>query len=170
MKSNWIRAGLIGLVAFVGLSAVPSAQADQEFGWTHTWLYISGPKFDDFHATYAGTGGTIDRTVLTIDDAGGGMISANMNMIDISWPPGTWVEAGDSFQYTFNTAFSPIDFVGGTITKSGGVIGIVEASGIVRDPQQGQTIGFFEHSLVPAPGTLALVIVAGVITRRRRVA
>ncbi|MBX3354232.1 MAG: hypothetical protein KF724_00865 [Phycisphaeraceae bacterium] len=158
--------GAVMTTAAVTVGFATSANADQEFGWSHTWTYIQGPIFDDFHATYSGTGGTIDRVVLTLDTAGGGIISPNFNTIDIEWPD-TWVMPGDSFTYTFNTAFSPVQFEGGTITKQGQVIGFVEIDGTVR-AATGAPIGFFEHSFVPAPGAAILLLAAGVTARRRR--
>lgn len=165
---KWTRgSGAFALALCVlGVCATRSVIADQPFGWTHTWLYIFGPDFDDFHATYTGTGGTIDREVLVTDTAGGGMISAALNTIDITWPD-TWVVPGDSFSYDFNTAFPEIAFAGGSITKGGVVIGIVDVQGVIHEPT-GQTIGLLEHSFIPGPGSLVVLALAGVVARRRR--
>jgi len=153
----------------LGAMAASTASADQPFGWVHTWTYVMGPDFDDFHATYTGTGGTIDREMMTMDTAGGGMITGDMNMIHIVWPD-TWVVAGDMFQYEFNTAFPAVAFNNGSLTKGGIVIGIFGQDGIVRDPETQTTIGVFEHEFVPAPGAIALLVMGGCCAKRRRAA
>ncbi|MBM4112675.1 MAG: hypothetical protein FJ253_04770 [Phycisphaerae bacterium] len=164
----WKRVGVAALALCAALSVTDrTARADQEFGWTHWWFYVFGPEFDDFHATYSGTGGTIDREVLTVDTAGGGVIASNLNMIDIWWPD-TWVTPGDKFEYTFNTAFPEVEFVGGSITKGGEIIGLVDTNGIIREPQNQITIGLLEYEFIPAPGAIVMLAAAGVVSRRRR--
>ncbi len=164
------RGAMLAAACALSLGAANLAAADQAFEWQHTWWYIWGPDFDDFHATYTGTGGSIDREVLTVDTAGGGLIGNSMNTIDIWWPD-TWVVPGDVFQYEFNTAFPEVAFNSATITKGGEVIGFVDPQGIIRDAP-GNQIGALEHSFhqVPAPGALVLLGAAGIVARRRRVA
>lgn len=166
MQRTLRRTG-VGAAICVGALAASTASADQEYSWAHTWTYVMGPMFDDFHATYTGTGGTIDREVLTMDTAGGGVITGDMNMIHIVWPD-TWVDDGDMFRYTFNTAFPEIAFNSGSITKGGIVIGVFGSDGVVRDPATQQTIGQFQQTFVPAPGAIALLLVGGAVARRRR--
>ena len=158
------RTAALALAGVAGLASTANASPfDYSFKVTNT----SGIVFNDFHATFAGTGGTIANTNMVIDTAGTGVATPNLNMIDIVWA--NPVNPGDMFQVDFQTDFMPIEFIGATLTWNGAVIATVDELGRVTDPT-GQT-GFLEVELrkVPAPASMALLGAAGLVgTRRRR--
>lgn len=131
--------------------------------WRHTFTSKTDVQFDDFHAVYAGTGGTIKGLTLWEDpifeaDDYGGIATAMENTISIDWSQTPhWITQNDSWTYDFMTKFGTIEFVGGTLTKGGQVIAQVQADGtvMVGDMPRGR----INHSLVPEPASLLLLLI-----------
>ena len=150
----------------------------ETFPWRHTFESKTPIDFDDFHATYAGTGGTLDNATLWVDPLfedtdsdgfgdHGGIITTNQNTVSIDWTgtPG-WINFGDTFTFDFTSKFGPLDFAGGTLTKGGVPIATVMADGTVI--ADGVVNGRINHTLVPEPATPMLLALATLWALRRR--
>lgn len=152
------------------LIAAPTCLANGPFLWECTVTNVTGPDFDDFHATFTGTGGSIKDAVLTVDPRGTGAAAGAANMVHITWPVTDWITMGDVFKFQFRTDFPEIEFNSADLTKGGDVFAQVNANGDVTYVPAGGDGGrvTVDLVLVPAPGALAALGMAGLVATRRR--
>ena len=103
---------VISALALLGAATIiTDASANGPFVWKLTVTNLTAPQFDDFHATFAGTGGSIKNDVLKIDPHGTGVLTEMGNMVWVDWPTGDWIAPGMTFQVNFDTDFTLIDLV-----------------------------------------------------------
>ncbi len=169
MKRTAVLTACLATVLAGGAATVATSAPS----FVHTWNMQSGPAFDDFHANYLYTGGSITSLTLTIDEHGGGMISAqpSSSQIDIIWP--SLVGPSEVFSYEFSTGTGQAEFISATLTKSNGsggsdIVGLVDPSYRIFDPATGNEIGRFTTVWVPAPGAMVLLASLAVTGSRRR--